>query len=226
LFAVASGIALILGGVFFFRGTYVEMMLATIGSTLIAVGVVDVVFEAFMRPGIGEMIKQALPLFANPSDSPKDALKAQLVNAAKFACPDLSMAEDFAQFIEKTVAKQLTGLCREDFVVSLKIVRIPAHRKLVRVMCEWSYKIHNHSNKEEPYEVPFYCNTFLAQGFPTGELIKVDIVQVTNGLNVTENIGELYGIYSQQPRETNSKVELAPSRPMLTKLLPKETISV
>jgi len=231
LLAVFLGTSLIAAGVLIAKGTYYEVILATIGSTLIAVGVVDVVSETFIRPGTIDVMRRCFPLFVNPAKTPKDTLKQQLVTIVGYILPKPESAKDFAKFFKEVMVDQLTDLSRENFGVTLELEKVKLSStlpELVKVTCEWKYQIHNYSNKERAWEIPFYCNTFslVNKGLALKDHIMVEQVLVTHGAGQPEDVGIERGIYKQQPKQYDGKVELVPKESLLVKLLPNEVMSV
>lgn len=231
ILAVVFGIFLITLGTLLVKQSPYDVIFATVGSTLIAVGIVDVVAETFIRPGTTDLMKQCFPLFANPKNAPKDALKQQLVNIISHLSPKPEHEEDFASFFKVAIVEQLKNLSKEDFDVSLKLEKAKlgdALPLLTKVSCEWKYDVHNNANNDEQYEIPFYCNTFSYTNMkiPLKDHIGVEQVIATHGMGSTEDVGERYGLYKQQPTSYDGKVQLQPKNPLLVKLLPNETLSV
>jgi hypothetical protein len=230
LFSVFLGTSLIAAGILGFHGTYYELMLGTIGSALIAVGVVDVVSEVFVRPGIVGILRNTFPLFADPAKLSKDALKKQLVYIAHHIAPKPELAQEFAQFLKKSVADQLTDYCREDFDVSVRLEKISAGpaQGLVKVTSEWKYIIHNTSDRPTTYPIQFYCNTdsFTSKGLGLKDHMAIEKILVTHGVGEPQDVGQKHGVYKQQPRQFDSRVELDLTPSILVELLPNEPMSV
>ena len=230
LFAVCFGVALIAIGILLFRGSYVEMMLATIGSTLIAVGVVDVVSESFIRPGTIDVMRRAFPLFANPAKVPKDTLKQQMINIASHVSPKKELCDEFAKFFKEVLVDQLTDYCRENFDVSVRLEKVntgPA-QGLVKVTSEWKYVVHNTSNKQTAYPIKFYCDTdsFVSKVLTPKDHIEVQKLFITHGSGNPDDIGQKNGIYKQLPKQHNSRVVLDLTKPILVEMLPNEPMYV
>jgi hypothetical protein len=229
---VLSGIAVIALGILQYHGTYYEMILSSIGATLIAVGIVDVFSELFVRPSLVSIMRRSFPLFSDTTKVPKETLRKLIIEIVGLLSPRPDLKEEFKQFFESNIVRQFHQFFREDFKVSIELrTKQLGESKIVEVFSEWTYDVHNITDEVRGYPIPFRCSTysFVSRGLALRDHIQIEKMQVTRTSKPSEpeDIGKNYGAYSQIPKKIDSaKVELKFDKAPVVEIEPLQKVTI
>jgi hypothetical protein len=215
----------------FCRGTLYEYVFASLGSTLIAVGLVEVVSEGFIRPGIIGRIRESFPLFATePKAMPRDLLISRLTDFIRVLSPRPELEEGIVELFRAIFVDPLRETYRDDLRITLKLEKQSFNgNRLCKITAIAEYTVHNITKKEVKYETPFYSNTFsyTNKGIPIEDHIKLLKMTITEKGGAPIDLGAIYGLYSTVPVPKDPlKVELKlPVIPVFT-IKPDSEITV
>jgi len=214
------------------RDIYYEMVFTSIGATLIAVGVVDVSSQLFVRPSLVSTMRRSFPLFSDKTKVPKETLRKLMIEIAGLLSPRAELKTEFEQFFDQHIVHQFHEFIREDFKVSIKLgIRTMNAGKAVDVEASWTYDVHNITNETKVYPVNFRCSTysFLSRNLALKDHIRIEKIQVTRPKkpNDPEDIGKDRGIYTLQPKKVESaKVQLKLEEPLKVEIESLEKVTI
>lgn len=232
---VIVGILLIVCSQTYFKGTPLEFILASLGSTLIGVGLVDVVSEVFISPGVISKITQTLhksfpSIFIPPETMEKSVLTTRIKEFVKALCPVDQIKDEYLHLFEKVFIEQFKEIYREDLGISIKLrKRTITEISICEATVEVEYKVHNATDKKVDYKIPMYFSTysFVEKGIPIEDHIKLEKITVTRGTEQPEDVGQAFGVYSVSPVEKSPlKVELVLPRYPTYEISPRDNITV
>lgn len=233
LVALLIGVILILVAAFYYKGTYLDTVLSSIGATLIGVGIIDVVSEVFIRPGVITVMRRSFPLFSDPSKVPKDTLRRLMVNIVGELSPKKEFKEDFMKFFEGNIVEAFREYYRENFDIHIKLKRDKiGTAEVVKTKTEWTYDVHNITDKTVTYPIPFRSETwsFVKKGVQLKDHMKIEKMQVTRHKDKTqtpEDVGQEFGVYAVAPKPKDSVlVVLELDKKPVVQLPPHETVTV
>jgi hypothetical protein len=216
LFVVITGILLIAYASWAKLDSSSSIIFTSLGGTLIAVGLVDLLSEAFIRPGTVGTMKEMLNQFiSEPSKLPK-SLRTALVRAfVEALSPTDVLCPEVALLFDETFLNQLATTYRSDCVISLRLRKKTISGQVVAEgTTDVSYHVHNLTDHTFKYAIPFAFNTvsFTDKGIAAAEHIKLSRISVTDSKGASIDVGNSVGAYGIVPTVHTifpSKVELS-----------------